>query len=53
MTKWIRNALGNRILGVDKSERMIHLALTNLALFGAQTVITTFVEWFSENGSRW
>ena len=32
---WIEKMLGSTLVGIDKSERMIKLALTNLALFGA------------------
>ncbi len=32
---WVASVLRNTIIGIDKSERMIRLATTNLALFGA------------------
>ena len=32
---WVTSVLSNNIIGIDKSERMIRLATTNLALFGA------------------
>lgn len=35
--KWIKNFLTNNLVGVDKSERMIKLALTNLTLFGVSS----------------
>jgi hypothetical protein len=31
---WLRAMLGQVLVGIDKSERMIRLALTNLAMFG-------------------
>jgi type I restriction-modification system DNA methylase subunit len=32
--RWLDSLLSNVIVGVDKSERMVRLALTNLAMFG-------------------
>ena len=34
LPSWLDQILGNNIVGIDKSERMIRLALSNLALFG-------------------
>lgn len=34
----VASALGRTIVGIDKSERMLRLALTNLAMFGADKV---------------
>lgn len=34
---WIDSMMGSVVVGIDKSERMIKLALTNLALFGVPT----------------
>ncbi len=34
--KWLNKMLSDVVVGIDKSERMIHLALTNMALFGFQ-----------------
>ncbi len=31
---WLRNMLENVVVGIDKSERMVRLALTNIAMFG-------------------
>jgi hypothetical protein len=31
---WLRNMLENVVVGIDKSERMVRLALTNFAMFG-------------------
>ncbi|GEM_PF-729612 len=31
---WLRNMLENVVVGIDKSERMVRLALTNVAMFG-------------------
>lgn len=31
---WLKAMLDRVVLGIDKSERMIHLALTNIAMFG-------------------
>lgn len=35
---WIKKVINNNIVGIDKSERMIKLALTNLAMFGFTNV---------------
>ena len=35
LEQWVTSVLGHTIIGIDKSERMIRLATTNLALFGA------------------
>lgn len=32
--KWVENIVTNVIIGIDKSERMMRLALTNMAMFG-------------------
>ena len=34
LSSWIDQVLGHNIVGIDKSERMIRLAMSNLALFG-------------------
>ncbi len=39
LAPWIRAVTQHCIVGIDKSERMIKLALTNLALFGAKAQI--------------
>lgn len=31
---WLQNMLGRVVVGIDKSERMVRLALTNMAMFG-------------------
>lgn len=31
---WLKNILENVVVGIDKSERMVRLALTNVAMFG-------------------
>lgn len=36
--RWLRKMTANVLVGVDKSDRMLALALTNLALLGAETV---------------
>lgn len=33
-TLWLENMLGRVLVGIDKSERMVRLALTNMAMFG-------------------
>jgi type I restriction enzyme S subunit len=33
--RWLRHFVENRVVGIDKSERMIRLATVNLGLFGA------------------
>ena len=35
LNQWVTSVLTHNIIGIDKSERMIRLATTNLALFGA------------------
>lgn len=35
---WLGNFMARRIIGIDKSERMLKLAITNLALFGTPAV---------------
>ena len=35
LEQWVTSLLSHTIIGIDKSERMIRLATTNLALFGA------------------
>ena len=35
LSLWTENVLKNNIVGIDKSERMVRLAVANLALFGA------------------
>jgi predicted RNA methylase/transcriptional regulator with XRE-family HTH domain len=35
-TAWLEHFVGERIVGIDKSERMIRLAMINLGLFGAR-----------------
>ena len=34
--QWVRHSFGCKIFGIDKSDRMIRLALTNFAMFGAE-----------------
>lgn len=38
LSHWASTMLNERIVGIDKSERMVRLALTNFALFGAPAV---------------
>ena len=38
LSQWVGAMLNQRIVGIDKSERMIRLALTNFALFGVPVV---------------
>ena len=35
LDRWVTSVLKHNIIGIDKSERMVRLATTNLALFGA------------------
>lgn len=37
-TGWVVQAIRHNVVGVDKSERMLRLALTNLAMFGSREV---------------
>lgn len=34
--QWLQKTLGSSVIGIDKSDRMVQLALTNFALFGAE-----------------
>ena len=38
LNPWLEKTMNNVVVGIDKSERMLRLALTNLALFGAPKV---------------
>jgi len=38
LSRWVKTMMTQHIVGIDKSERMVRLALANLALFGAPSV---------------
>lgn len=46
-TSWLQSSFKHNIIGVDKSERMIRLALTNFSMFGAE-----HAKLFSQNGLK-
>lgn len=48
--KWVDNMLRSVLVGIDKSERMVRLALTNLALFGSNVVTLHLANALARNG---
>ena len=48
--RWLENMLGSVVVGIDKSERMIRLSLTNLALFGTHSATLHFGSALARNG---
>ena len=49
-TEWLNNMLKSVVIGVDKSERMIRLSLTNLSLFGADSAMLHFGNALARHG---
>jgi type I restriction-modification system DNA methylase subunit len=49
--KWSEEMLGRVVVGVDKSERMVRLALTNLAMFGFPMARLYLANSLSRNGA--
>ncbi|MCI0627307.1 MAG: SAM-dependent methyltransferase [Acidobacteria bacterium] len=49
-TKWLNTMLESVVIGVDKSERMIRLSLTNLSLFGADSAMLHFCNALTRDG---
>lgn len=52
LPKWIARTMTKALVGVDKSERMIRLALTNLAMFGAPTVNLHLANALARHGNE-
>lgn len=52
LPKWIARTMTKVLVGVDKSERMIRLALTNLAMFGAPTVNLHLANALARHGNE-
>ena len=49
-TEWLKGLLSTVMVGVDKSERMVRLALTNLAMFGFPMARLHLANSLSRNG---
>jgi type I restriction-modification system DNA methylase subunit len=47
---WLKNILENVVVGIDKSERMVRLALTNVAMFGFPMTKLHLANSLSRNG---
>jgi type I restriction-modification system DNA methylase subunit len=50
-TLWLQNMLGRVLVGIDKSERMVRLALTNAAMFGFPAARLHLANALARNGS--
>jgi type I restriction-modification system DNA methylase subunit len=48
---WLKSILGRVIVGIDKSERMIRLALTNIAMFGFPMARLHLANSLARNGT--
>ncbi len=48
--RWVDNMARSVLVGIDKSERMIRLALTNLALFGSSAATLHLANALARNG---
>ena len=48
---WLRNILENVVVGIDKSERMVRLALTNVAMFGFPMTRLHLANSLARNGN--
>jgi len=48
---WLRSMLGQVLVGIDKSERMVRLALTNLAMFGFPMAKLHLANSLARNGN--
>lgn len=51
VSQWIRLMVNNAIIGIDKSERMIRLALTNMAMFGFPAAKLHLANALTKSGS--
>jgi type I restriction-modification system DNA methylase subunit len=49
-TLWLENMLGRVVVGIDKSERMVRLALTNIAMFGFPAARLHLANSLARNG---
>jgi len=49
-TLWLQNMLGRVLVGIDKSERMVRLALTNMAMFGFPAARLHLANSLARNG---
>ena len=49
---WLHQFVGKRVVGIDKSERMIRLATINLGLFGATAANLTLANGLARSGSE-
>jgi predicted RNA methylase len=47
---WLKNMLENVVVGIDKSERMVRLALTNVAMFGLPMTKLHLANSLARNG---
>ena len=47
---WLQNMLGRVLVGIDKSERMVRLALTNVAMFGFPAARLHLANSLARNG---
>jgi transcriptional regulator with XRE-family HTH domain/SAM-dependent methyltransferase len=52
LLQWTSAVMASSVIGIDKSERMIKLALTNLALFGASQVNLHLINSLARDGSE-
>lgn len=50
LVRWTQSFMSSAAIGIDKSERMVRLALTNLALFGAPQVNLHVANALARNG---
>lgn len=50
-TLWLQNVLARVLVGVDKSERMVRLALTNMAMFGFPVARLHLANSLARNGA--
>jgi type I restriction-modification system DNA methylase subunit len=50
-TLWLQNMLGRVLVGIDKSERMVRLALTNVAMFGFPAARLHLANSLARNGA--
>ena len=48
---WLKNMLENVVVGIDKSERMVRLALTNVAMFGFPITKLHLANSLARNGT--
>jgi type I restriction-modification system DNA methylase subunit len=51
-SRWLHQFVANRVVGIDKSERMIRLAMINLGLFGATSANLTLANGLARIGQE-